>query len=114
MSELNDFMADAFGDFLEVAGAKSFTIAGVTGTFTGDLDSFAVESEQLRPRGGGLLPDTKAVIVAAVAQFAAVTNPERTLPLLILTIGGRKWKIAAAEIDDVFITLQLEHPRKAT
>lgn len=118
MSDLNELMAEGMADLLEVAGAKSFTIAGVSGvggvpaTFTGDLDAFAVESEKLRPQGGGYLTDTKAVIVAAVAQFALVANPEKTLPLKVLSVGARTWRIAAAEVDDVFITLQLENPSK--
>lgn len=116
MSELADLMGEGMEALAEIAGVKTFTIAGVSGvgevpaSFTGDLDSFAVESEKLRPHGGGFLPDTKGVIVALLAQFAAVENPERTLALMTLTCGGRAWRIAAAEIDEVFITLQLENP----
>jgi hypothetical protein len=112
MSDLDDFMAAGFADFQAVTGKKPFTIAGVTGTFYGDLDSFAVESEKLRPGGGGLLSDTKAVIVADVAQFAAVANPTQALALLKLTIAGKTWEIGAVEADDVFITFQLQNTSK--
>lgn len=101
MSELDDFMTGAFTEAMVIIGTVSFTIVGITGTFTGVLDQVAKDREKI---DGGFLADHDATLSVQLSQFTS-TVPAAGMDL---AIGSDNYRIAETKEDSVAYTLAIK------
>jgi len=111
MSAFDEFNDGSMADAFDIIGTERFTLSGVAGrTFEGVLNEFASEKEIDL---GGITGVYTATIVCRIDQFDDLTGKlERRFDGMEATIEGRKFRVGRTAIDEVSVTLGLQHPNR--
>lgn len=111
MSAFDEFNDGSMADAFDIIGTETFTLSGVAGrTFEGVLNEFASEKEIDL---GGIAGIYTATIVCRIDQFDDLTGKlERRFDGMEATIEGRKFRVGRTAIDEVSVTLGLQHPNR--
>lgn len=111
MSGFDDFCEGCFADAAAIIGTASVTISGIPGrTIYGVLNEFASEKEL---DIGGIQGTYIATLVCELDQFDDITGKlERRFDGMTATVDGRVFKINRTAIDEISLTLGLQHPNR--